>query len=133
MTDPAPEPLWEPSPERIERAAMTRFAREHGLPGDYESLWRWSVEDIRRFWRAIWDYFEVGEGDPGPVLTDDSMPGAVWFPEARGQLRAPRLPQPRPEEIAIRRASESRALAEVSWGELREPRASAPGCGPRGR
>ena len=120
MTDRDSEPLWEPSPERIERAAITRFAREHGLPGDYESLWRWSVEDIRRFWRAIWDHFEVGEGDPGPVLTDASMPGAVWFPEARVNFARHVFRDRDPDEIAIRHASELRELDEVSWGELSE-------------
>ena len=43
------EKLWEPSAERIERAAMTRYMRwlerERGLAfGSYEELWEWSVE-----------------------------------------------------------------------------------------
>ena len=45
-----PKRLWEPSPERIERAALTSFARANGLPEDYASLWRWSVDDVERFW-----------------------------------------------------------------------------------
>src|SRR5437764_844110 len=46
--------LWTPSPERIERANVTRFARQRGLPVEYDSLWRWSVADLEEFWGAIW-------------------------------------------------------------------------------
>ena len=46
-----PPILWRPSPERIERATITDYARwlerTRGveLP-DYESLWEWSVNDL---------------------------------------------------------------------------------------
>ncbi|MEA2665342.1 MAG: hypothetical protein QOI11_2286, partial [Candidatus Eremiobacteraeota bacterium] len=40
------EPLWTPSPERIERANIPRVARERGLSEDYSALWRWSVENL---------------------------------------------------------------------------------------
>src|SRR5437763_13877765 len=46
-------PLWTPSAERVERALITRFAREHGLPEDYEALWRWSVEHLEGFWALV--------------------------------------------------------------------------------
>src|SRR3954470_15128958 len=54
-----PTPLWSPSEERVEQASVTRFAREHDLPDDYGELWRWSVDDVERFWAAIWDFFDV--------------------------------------------------------------------------
>jgi acetoacetyl-CoA synthetase len=50
---PTPRLLWTPSAERVERSALTRFARARGLPEDYEELWRWSVEDLEGFWAAI--------------------------------------------------------------------------------
>ena len=81
---PRPEPpvLWRPNAERIERAAITRFAREHGLPADYAELWQWSVDDIERFWAAIWEHFDVA-GSYDQVLGSREMPGAEWFPGAR--------------------------------------------------
>ncbi len=119
MAADPPDELWRPSAERIERAAITAFAREHDLPGDYASLWRWSVEDIERFWRAIWTHYEVGE-DPGPALASHEMPGARWFPDARLNF-AERLFRDRdPEAMAIRHASELRELEGCTWGELRE-------------
>ena len=54
MPDAAPPKLWTPSPERVERAQLTTFARDHGLPEDYGELWRWSVDDIERFWLTFW-------------------------------------------------------------------------------
>ena len=50
--------LWEPSAERIERAAMTRYMRERGFE-DYHSLWQWSVDELEGFWGSIWDFFGI--------------------------------------------------------------------------
>jgi acetoacetyl-CoA synthetase len=114
-----PVPLWQPSPERIERATVTRFAREHGLPEDYRELWRWSVEDVGRFWALVWEHFAV-EGGYERVLGAREMPGTEWFPGARVSY-AEHLFRDKPDErIAIRHASESQELAAWTWGELRE-------------
>jgi len=117
MAQAGPKLLSTPSPERIERAAVTAFAREHGLPDDYEDLWRWSVEDIERFWGLIWDHYEVGER-AGPVLADPSMPGARWFPETSLNFAGHLFRDRDPDAIAIRHASELRELSECTWGEL---------------
>ncbi len=120
MSANAPEPLWEPTPERIERAAITRFARDHGLPEEYGALWRWSVADVGRFWRTIWDHYEVSAGDPGPALADATMPGAVWFPQARVNFAGRIFRDRDPGRVAIRHSSELRPLSELTWGELAE-------------
>ena len=49
------EKLWEPSDERVERAAMTAYMRwlkrERGVAvGSYEELWSWSVAELEEFW-----------------------------------------------------------------------------------
>jgi acetoacetyl-CoA synthetase len=74
----SPEPSWR-------RFAATAAAR-HGAPtDDYRSLWQWSVDHPARFWRAVWEYFDIhaargpGEGEAA-VLADATMPGARWFP-----------------------------------------------------
>ncbi|HJW62668.1 MAG TPA: hypothetical protein VJ849_04155, partial [Actinomycetes bacterium] len=59
------EPMWAPSPERVERANLTRYLRwlrdRRGLSfGSYDELWRWSVDDLDGFWTSIWEFFEVG-------------------------------------------------------------------------
>lgn len=47
--------LWAPSPEWSERTQLARYTRwlrtERGLRfDDYDSLWRWSTENIDAFW-----------------------------------------------------------------------------------
>jgi acetoacetyl-CoA synthetase len=81
------EPMWAPSPERVERANMTRYLQwlgdRRGLRfASYDELWRWSVEDLDGFWTSVWEFFEVGGPTPSPVLAERRMPGARWFPGA---------------------------------------------------
>ncbi|MEV4378595.1 acetoacetate--CoA ligase [Streptosporangium sp. NPDC049644] len=71
--------LWEPSPEVVRNAKVTRYAEWLGRAGDYESLWQWSVDAPAEFWTSIWDYFGVaGERGDGPVMSGE-MPGTEWF------------------------------------------------------
>jgi acetoacetyl-CoA synthetase len=113
----APRVLWTPSPERVERANITAFARRRGLPEDYDSLWRWSVEHLEDFWAAVWDEYGL-EGGYEAVLASREMPGAEWFPGARVNY-AKYVFRGKPDDrVAIRHASECRELAEWTWGEL---------------
>ena len=82
--------LWQPSPERVANANITRFAElvrdRHGVNADgYAALHRWSIENREAFWSLVWDFAGVvGDRGNGPVLVDgDRMPGAKWFPRAR--------------------------------------------------
>ena len=109
--------LWEPPPELVERATMTRFMRERGFAG-YHDLWRWSVEDLEGFWAAIWDFFGV-RGEYDRVLGSDAMPGAQWFPGARVSYPEHLFAGKPAERVAIHHASELRELATWTWGDLR--------------
>ena len=87
--EPAPEPLWTPSEARIARSRLTGYrrwlteTRGLGFPG-YQELWEWSVTDLDAFWRSVWEFFEVGDGEaPSPALAERRMPGSRWFPGAR--------------------------------------------------
>ena len=117
MPDAAPVRLWTPSPERIERAAITSFARDHGLPESYDELWRWSIGDIERFWALIWSHYGVSGGYE-EVLADRSMPGAKWFPGASLNYAGHVFKDRDPDAVAIRHASELRGLDTCTWGEL---------------
>ncbi len=120
------ELLWEPSPQMIERCAMTRYMgwleSERGLRFDgYHALWEWSVTELEDFWASIWDYFGVSSPTPHPaVLSARTMPGARWFEGAELNY-AEHLFRDKPgEEIAILHASELRDLGQLTWGELRQ-------------
>ncbi len=118
MTAPAPPVLWQPSPERIERAAVTRFAAAAGMPGaPYDALWRWSVEDVERFWRSVWEHFDVqADGAGTPVLASRAMPGARWFPEARLNYAEHVFRGRADADLALQHASELRPLGAWTLG-----------------
>jgi acetoacetyl-CoA synthetase len=116
MTPPV---LWTPSAERIERAAITGFARRRGLPEDYAALHRWSVDRLEDFWAAIWDEYGV-RGSYDAVLASREMPGAKWFPGARVNYAAHIFQGKDDAALTIQHASESRPLGSWTWGELRE-------------
>ena len=85
-----PEPLWRPSPERINKANLTAFIaalkEEWGFePAGYADLHAWSVAEKEKFWRSVWSFCGVIAETQGQLaLVDgDKMPGARWFPEAR--------------------------------------------------
>ncbi len=122
MTAPAPPVLWQPSPERIERAAVTRFAAAVGRPGaSYDELWRWSVDDVEGLWRAVWEHFAVqADGSPERVLASRAMPGARWFPDVRLNYAEHVFRDRADGDLALQHASELRPLTAWSWGELRE-------------
>ena len=79
-------PLWRPSAEEIDGAALTRFAAKFGFaPPDYAALHTWSIANRGVFWRRVWDFCDVvGETGDGLVLVEgDRFPGSRWFPGAR--------------------------------------------------
>jgi acetoacetyl-CoA synthetase len=116
------EPVWRPSPELVASAAITRYAQRIGRSaGEYEELWRWSVDDLDGFWSSIVSCFGLDLGDdPGPVLAERSMPGAVWYPGATLNYAAHVFRAGRdPAAVAIRHASEARdGLGEWTWAQL---------------
>ncbi len=141
----APEVLWTPSAERVERATITRYqawlSETRGLRfDDYGELWRWSVDDLEGFWASIVDFcgvrFEVGAER---VLGNDSMPGAEWFPGARLSYAEHIFKGKRPDDVALLHASELRPMGEWTWDVLRRETAAiadglrASGVGPGDR
>ena len=116
MTPPI---LWEPSAEVIERANLTAYMRwlDRGF-GSYAELWEWSVTDIEGFWASIWERYGVAGGYER-VLGSREMPGARWFPGAEVSYPEHVFRGKPDDRVAIRHASESRGLAELTWGELR--------------
>src|SRR5262245_22398976 len=122
---PTPPLLWAPDDARIERATLTRYARwlaSRGVEsGGYDELWRWSVDDLEGFWGWVWEFFEVRASAPYErVLGSRAMPGAEWFPGARLNFAEHVFRGRDPDAVAVRHASELRALAETTWGALEE-------------
>jgi acetoacetyl-CoA synthetase len=111
-------PLWTPSDDRINAAALTKFQSWIGC-GSYDELWRWSVADIPRFWASIAEYFDVRFETPSSsVLAGETMPGANWFPGARLSYADHIFRDRDPTSAAIFHASELRSLDTWTWGQL---------------
>ncbi|GAA3830138.1 acetoacetate--CoA ligase [Sphaerisporangium flaviroseum] len=110
--------LWEPSPEVVRDAKVTRYAAWLGRSeGEYEDLWRWSVDSPEEFWTSVWDYFGVvGERGDGPVISG-TMPHAKWFAGttlnyAENALRGD------PGRLAVISRDEAGERRTLTYGEL---------------
>ncbi len=121
------EVLWRPSVERRERSRIGRYLRwlaaERGrtfADDDYDSLWRWSVDDLDGFWRSVWDHFGLRSATPvDRALASADMPGATWFPGATLNYAAHAL-RAEPDRPAIVARSQSRPPVELSMADLRD-------------
>ena len=122
------KPIWRPSPERIKRAGITRYLRwlrdNRALEFvDYESLWRWSTENIEDFWESIWEFGGLRAHQPyRQVLDKRVMPGAKWFDGATLNYAEHALASAAQADAHTKPAlifhSEICERTEISWGEL---------------
>ena len=110
--------VWVPSREVVERAEMTRLMRDVGA-SDYDELWRWSVEDLARFWRTVWNRYGIrADGDPSTVLCGGEMPGARWFPEVELSYPEHVFLDRDPGAVAVHCLAEDRPLESWTWARL---------------
>ncbi|MDQ3936040.1 MAG: AMP-binding protein [Actinomycetota bacterium] len=81
------ELAWEPTPEYVERANVTRFMRAHGVESIAE-LRRRSVEDVEWYWNAAVEDLGIEFATPYSRVLDLSkgVPWATWFVDGRVNL-----------------------------------------------
>jgi len=118
------KPIWTPSPERIARANITAFmqtVRERwGVEaGDYDTLYRFSIDEPEKFWSAVWTFCGVIASARGEIVAEqlDRMPGTRWFPQARLNF-AENLLRRRDGADAVVAVSERGAVRRLSFAEL---------------
>jgi acetoacetyl-CoA synthetase len=122
-TELAPELLWQPS--TADQSLMAKFmgwleCERAVRAATYEELWTWSVEHLEEFWASLWEFFEVGAAQPADeVLTQRSLPGAVWFPRARLNYAEQVFRHATADRPALVALAEGREPYEVSWADLR--------------
>jgi acetoacetyl-CoA synthetase len=129
----APEPLWTPDDCSQAESTIARFqafaCRRHELDlhldrQDYAGLWRWSVAEPADFWAAVWDFFELGERGPGPVIDAVPMPGTGWFHGTTVNLAEAILAAGEPQDVAVVGVCECGAGDTLTRAALREQVAS---------
>ncbi|MDQ2725367.1 MAG: acetoacetate--CoA ligase [Actinomycetota bacterium] len=115
-----------------DQAQIVRFAAEvadrHGVDlADYEALRAWSVEHLAEFWAAVWEWCDVvgnvpgGRLAPDRILVDDTMPGAVWFPDVTVNYVDQVIRHgtgDRAEEAAVIGTDEAGGRRQLTWSEL---------------
>jgi len=117
-------PLWIPSEERRQQANITRFMRDvnarHKLNIDsYSDLYKWSVENIPDFWRAVWDFVEIKASQPYKSVVADlsAFPGTQWVPGAKLNF-AENLLCYRDEQWAFVFIGETQTSKRMTYAEL---------------
>jgi len=120
MTDP----LWQPTPERAAATHMAHFIQIVGQqldPGvrDWDSLYRFSIDQPEAFWKAIWEFGSVTAETRGERFVENwpAMPGTRFFPDARLNF-AENLLRHRDDRTAIIHAGEDGVHGEISYSEL---------------
>ena len=111
--------VWEPTPELIERANVTRLARALGA-ADYHELHRISVEEPERFWPAVVDDLGIEFSRPWDAVVDASRgpEWATWF--VGGQVNVARVCVHRwaSDEEAVVGLYEDGVRESLTWAEL---------------
>jgi len=111
--------LWEPSDERRRSSAMYRFMQQQGFD-DYDSLYRWSIEESADFWQALCDFCDIRFTKPPATILPrpDSIMDAGWF--QGGELNyAEHLLRHRGGRDALVFYGEDGARQAISFDELR--------------
>lgn len=118
--------LYQPTDTEISDCQLTHFsqqlARHTGdkVMDSYATLHRYSIDHLETFWREVWDFGGV-VGEPGDrVLSNEKMPGATWFPDARLNFAENLLAHGLDEQTALQNISESRGESALTYQELRD-------------
>lgn len=120
------EPLWQPSPERVQSSLMTQLQRKieaaTGLRFEsYSQLHQWSVSHPEAFWRMVWEDAEVlAWQSSSKVMVGHSMPGTNWFEGARLNLAENLLGKGDPDQTALLFADEQGRRQSLTFSELRQ-------------
>lgn len=118
--------LWEPSPALRAGSEIGKYlqwlAEERGRSFDgYQSLWRWSVDDLEGFWSSIWEYYGVNatpyESVLSPAPDGKRVEGARWFRGAAFNYAEHALRR-RDDGVAIIAVHESGATRSMSFAAL---------------
>ncbi|MFJ9712675.1 acetoacetate--CoA ligase [Streptomyces sp. NPDC101234] len=131
---PYPQPFLPPDPRTAAGSRIADFARwatrHQGAEAiqdatDYRTLHHWSVTDLEGFWAAVWEYFDIDATTQCErVLTEETMPGAHWFPGATLNYAHHALRNLHPDAPAITALDETGAGYEITGRQLRAQVAS---------
>jgi acetyl-CoA synthetase len=111
--------VWEPSPERLERANVVRLWRKLGCE-TYHELHRISIEDPERFWPALIDDLGIEFSKPWERVLDttDGIEWAKWFVGGELNLAWNCVHKWRSDAEAVVGLGEDGSRWSFTWSEL---------------
>ena len=122
--NPISKPLWQPTPEQVALASITRFTQEVESQWgrtfrDYRTLHDWSVKQPEEFWISVWDFCGILAATRGKRVLErlSAVPGTRFFPDARLNF-ARNLLHRRDDGLAICFRSEDRVERSLTYVEL---------------
>ncbi|MET7998503.1 acetoacetate--CoA ligase [Amycolatopsis sp. NPDC005232] len=139
QTADVPEVLWRPDPSRVSDTRIEAFRRwlreERGVEvGDYDALWRYSVEHVPEFWAAVAEFSGVRWHEKPREVLSGAMPNAKWFdggtlnyaehalsPGVAGAAKGD-------DELAVIFHREDGFAEQLTYGDLRAQVAAARGA-----
>ena len=109
---------WHPAERHVARSRLRRFAEAHGHR-DFASLYRWSVEDLEGFWRAVDHDLGLVWRTPYEGVLDASrgIPWTTWWPGGRMNYVASALRHD-PSRTALVFEGEEGVTRRLTYGEL---------------
>jgi acetyl-CoA synthetase len=113
--------IWRPSPERVERANVTRLARKLGA-ADFHGLHAVSVAEPERFWPAVVEDLGLEFSRPWDAVFDNSRgpEWTTWFVGGRlniARICLHRWAAERPGDEALVWQSEDGLRESLTWAE----------------
>lgn len=123
--------VWTPpeGPKRMD-SFRERINAEHGVDlKNYADLHKWSVDEVGKFWQAVWDEMSVvaSEKASHPVAENAPMfPPAEWFVGARLNFAENILHFGKDEDVAVIACTEREDDTQrTTYGDLRKQVAQA--------
>src|SRR6266576_3827941 len=109
---------WRPTERYLARSRLRRFAEAHGHR-DFASLYRWSVEDLDAFWRAVERDLGLVWQTPYERVLDTSrgVPWTTWWVGGRMNYVTTALRHD-PSRTALVFEGEDGATRRLTYGEL---------------
>lgn len=112
---------WSPSDRYLNRSRLKAFAQRNGH-ADYDSLYRWSINDLDGFWRAVDADLGLVWSQPYTKVLDvgEGIAWTKWWIDGRLNYVETALGRGRDEQLAIISEGEEGTVRRVSYGELAE-------------
>jgi len=112
--------VWQPDEQRQRASMMHGFMVQAGF-GNYDDLYRWSVDDPAAFWESLCDFCDVQFAEPPrtTLAEPDNIMHAGWFSGSTLNYAAHQLRQ-RGERAALIFCGEDGMRRELSRDELRQ-------------